>query len=172
MVIQLRITHLVVLLLMLKTTVNGKKEWLIEAMPDDWDIVPIHENTFHIIRNNQCYTATLISYNAEEKLMVVNINGNDYDVSIKDKQDLLLQKLGINASASKAVQHIKAPMPGLIVSIFVAVGSEVKKGDTLLILEAMKMENAIKSPRDGVLKKIAVEMKQAVEKNQLLLEFE
>lgn len=172
MIIQLRITHLVVLLLMLKTTVNGKKEWLIEAMPDDWDIVPVHENTFHIIRNNKCYTATLISYNAEEKLMVVNINGNDYDVSIKDKHDLLLQKLGINTSSSKAVQQIKAPMPGLIVNVSVQVGSTVKKGDMLLILEAMKMENVIKSPRDGVVKKVAVELKQAVEKNQLLVEFE
>ena len=70
------------------------------------------------------------------------------------------------------VSDLKAPMPGLVLSIDVEVGKEVKKGDALLILEAMKMENVIKSPTDGVIKSIAVKTSQAVEKNQLLLNFE
>jgi Acetyl/propionyl-CoA carboxylase, alpha subunit len=157
---------------MLKATVNNKLEVLIEGTPTDWDIVQVRENVFHIIRHNKCYTATLVSYNTDEKSMVLNINGTDYDVSIKDKTDLLLQKLGISNVSTKAVQHIKAPMPGLIVSIAVTAGDVVHKGDPLLILEAMKMENAIKSPRDGVIKRVAVQPRQAVEKNQLLIEFE
>jgi biotin carboxyl carrier protein len=104
--------------------------------------------------------------------MVVRVNGNDYEIAIKDKYDLLLQQLGISAKASSAAQNIKAPMPGLIINVVAKEGDEVKKGDTLLILEAMKMENVIKSPRDGKVKKVNIVLKQAVEKNQVLLEFE
>jgi biotin carboxyl carrier protein len=63
-------------------------------------------------------------------------------------------------------------MPGLILDIYVQEKQQVQKGDVLLILEAMKMENAIKSAADGVIKSIKVSKRQSVEKNQLLLEFE
>ncbi|MFN8287636.1 MAG: acetyl-CoA carboxylase biotin carboxyl carrier protein subunit [Chitinophagales bacterium] len=161
---------------MIKATVNGKKEFNVgEAELDgkavEWDIIEVRENTFHILKDNKSYNATLISFNAEEKTMVVNVNGNDYEISIKDKYDLLLQQLGISAKSSSAVQSIKAPMPGLIINVVAKEGDEVKKGDTLLILEAMKMENVLKSPRDGVIKKVKAELKQTVEKNQVLIEF-
>lgn len=162
---------------MIKATINGKKEFTVEGTnlsgdAIDWDLIEVRENTFHIIKDNKSYNATLISFNAEEKTMVLNVNGNEYEISIKDKNDLLLQQLGINAKSSSAVQFIKAPMPGLIINVSVNVGDEVKKGDTLLILEAMKMENVIKSPRDGKIKKVNIELKKAVEKNQVMLEFE
>jgi biotin carboxyl carrier protein len=161
----------------IKVTINGKKEFEVEGntlngKPLEWDLIEVHDNWFHIIQDNKGYNATLISFNAEEKTMVLNVNGNDYEISIKDKNDLLLQKLGINLKSSSVIQSIKAPMPGLIINISVNVGDEVKKGDMLLILEAMKMENAIKSPRDGKIKKLNVALKQPVEKNQVMLEFE
>jgi biotin carboxyl carrier protein len=162
---------------MIKATINGKKEFTVDGktlngQPVEWDMIEVRENTFHIIRNNKGYTATLVSHNPEEKTMVINVNGTDYEIAVKDKYDLLLQQLGISAKSSSAAQVIKAPMPGLIVNVVAGEGTEVKKGDTLLILEAMKMENVIKSPRDGKVKKVNVALKQAVEKNQVLLEFE
>ena len=69
------------------------------------------------------------------------------------------------------LNEIKAPMPGLVVRITVEEGAEVKKGDSLLVLEAMKMENVIKAPGDAVVGKIKVNAGQAVEKNQLLISF-
>lgn len=162
---------------MIKATINGKQEFTVEGnslngTAIEWDLLELRNDTFHIIKDNKSYNATLISFNAEEKTMVLNVNGNDYEVSIKDKNDLLLQQLGISAKTSSAVQLLKAPMPGLIINVSVNVGDEVKKGDTLLILEAMKMENVIKSPRDGKIKKVNVELRKAVEKNQVMLEFE
>jgi biotin carboxyl carrier protein len=68
--------------------------------------------------------------------------------------------------------NLKAPMPGLVLRINVAVGDLVKKGDVLLVLEAMKMENAIKADGEGKVKRIAVNTQQAVEKNTLLIEME
>ena len=162
---------------MLKATVNKKTEFTIDknnvnGTENVWDLVEFKENTFHVIKDNKGYNAMLVSYNAEEKSMVINVNGNDYEISIKDSNDLLLQQLGIATKSSSVVQFIKAPMPGLIINVSVSEGTEVKKGDTLLILEAMKMENVIKSPRDGKVKKVNVQLKQAVEKNQVMLEFE
>ena len=63
-------------------------------------------------------------------------------------------------------------MPGRVLDIMLSAGSSVVKGDGVLILEAMKMENVIKSPADGVIKKIAVVKDQAVEKNEVLVELE
>ncbi|MCS6934736.1 MAG: acetyl-CoA carboxylase biotin carboxyl carrier protein subunit [Chitinophagales bacterium] len=157
---------------MLLTKVNNKKEWQIEELPADWDIVHVRDNTYHIIRNHRCYTATLIHFRPEEKIMLVRINNTDYEVALKDKHDLLLEKLGLSAGTTKVLQHLRAPMPGLILNINVQEGDSVNKGDTLLILEAMKMENAIKSPGSGKVKKIYVSNRQAVEKNQVLIEFE
>lgn len=62
-------------------------------------------------------------------------------------------------------------MPGMVLNILVTEGQEVKKGDALIILEAMKMENILKSPTDGTIKKIAITKGFAVEKNQLLIQF-
>ena len=71
---------------MIKATINGKKEFTVEGTSlngtaVDWDLLEVRENTFHIIKNNKSYNATLISFNAEEKTMVLNVNGNDYEVS-------------------------------------------------------------------------------------------
>ena len=162
---------------MVKATVNKKTEFTIDknsvnGKENEWDLIEFRGNTFHVIKDNKGYNAMLVNFNAEEKTMVINVNGNDYEISIKDRNDLLLQQLGIASKTSSVIQFIKAPMPGLIINVSVSEGTEVKKGDTLLILEAMKMENVIKSPRDGKVKKVNVQLKQAMEKNQVMLEFE
>jgi biotin carboxyl carrier protein len=72
---------------------------------------------------------------------------------------------------SAKVNELKAPMPGLVLDIVVSEGQEVKKGDALVVLEAMKMENILKSPADVVVKKISVKKGTAVEKNQVLVLF-
>ena len=75
-----------------------------------------------------------------------------------------------NLTANK-IQQVKAPMPGLVLNILVNEGDEIKKGDSLLVLEAMKMENMIKSPTDGIIKKIEIKQGDKVEKNELLVSF-
>jgi Acetyl/propionyl-CoA carboxylase, alpha subunit len=99
------------------------------------------------------------------------VNGRHYPVILKDKFDVLLEKMGMNSNAGAKVNHVRAPMPGLIISLKVKNGDEVKTGDTLLILEAMKMENIIKAPGDAIVKSVKVSMGQGVEKNQVLIEF-
>lgn len=92
-------------------------------------------------------------------------------LQLKDKNDMLLEKLGMNVASLSALKDIKAPMPGLILDLKVKEGDEVKKGDVVLILEAMKMENIIKAPGDGKVKSVKVNLKDSVEKNQVLIQF-
>lgn len=73
---------------------------------------------------------------------------------------------------SLIINDVLAPMPGLIVHIQCALGDEVKKGDPLLVMEAMKMENDIKSPMAGKIKAINVSPRESVDKGQVLVEFE
>lgn len=162
---------------MVQATVNGKYTHTIDGGKIDgieyeWDLLGLENNNFHIIKDNQSYRATVVYIHHEEKTMLINVNGNDYEISIKDKYDLLLQQMGISSKSTAPINNFKAPMPGLIREIMAAEGAEVSKGDILLILEAMKMENALKSPRDGKIKKVNISVGNAVEKGQILLEFE
>ena len=113
----------------------------------------------------------VIKADSIEKSFLVSVNGNKYQLQVKDKFDELLKSLGFDELNSKKVNELKAPMPGLVLDIRVAEGGQVKKGDAVLVLEAMKMENIIKSPTDGVIKKINVKKGVAVEKNQVLINF-
>lgn len=135
------------------------------------DILKIREGVYHLLKDNVSYNLEVVKHLPEEKKLVVKINNTVYTLDIKDKYDDLLHSLGLDALASKKVNDIKAPMPGMVLNILVTEGQEVKKGDALIVLEAMKMENVLKSPTDGVIKKIAINKGIAVEKNQVLIQF-
>jgi biotin carboxyl carrier protein len=127
---------------------------------------------FHILQGPKSYRAELVDSNFDQKKCSVKINGNLYLLEFKDPLDVLVKKLGLAAVSDQAVKEVHAPMPGLVLDIQVKAGDTVEKGMPLLILEAMKMENVIKSPGDGVIKSVAVEKGAAVEKSALLVEFE
>jgi biotin carboxyl carrier protein len=166
---------------MLKVNVNNKKEHTVVFEDDNsgsidgkafsWDVIEVKDGSFHVIKNNKSYSVEVIKADEKEKSFLVSVNGNKYQLNVKDKFDELLKSLGMdNLNASK-VNELKAPMPGLVLDIRVSEGDEVKKGDPILVLEAMKMENIIKSPTDGIIKKINVKKGVAVEKNQVLINF-
>ncbi len=127
---------------------------------------------FHILNGPKSYKAELVNANFDQKKCSLKVNGRLYTLEFKDPMDVLVKKLGLSAVADHAVKEVKAPMPGLVLDIQVNPGDTVEKGTPLLILEAMKMENVIKSPGEGVIKAVAVEKGAAVEKNALLVEFE
>lgn len=157
---------------MLKTKINNKYDFVIEADSQKGiDLIEVKDGVFHIIRNNRSYTAEVLKANREEKSFVIRVNGNKYTVQIKDKYDELLNELGIDTSAAKKVKEMKAPMPGLVVDVHVKEGDAVKKGDGLVVLQAMKMENILKSPADATVKKINIKKDDTVEKNQVLVSF-
>jgi biotin carboxyl carrier protein len=143
----------------------------VNNQPVSYDIEKIQDGYFHLLYKNKGYTAEIVKADVATKTFHVKINGRVYPVQLKDQFDLLLEKMGMNNSSSGKVNNIKAPMPGLIIDLKVKSGDVVKTGDSLLILEAMKMENIIKSPGEGVVKSVKIKKGESVEKNQVLIEF-
>ncbi|CAM4103120.1 biotin carboxyl carrier protein [Pedobacter westerhofensis] len=125
----------------------------------------------HIIYNHKSYRAEVVSQDQDNKTAVVKVNGTLYNVAAEDQYDGLLKAMGLTGAAGKMALELKAPMPGLVLSLNVTEGQEIKKGDSLLVLEAMKMENMLKAASDGTVKKIFVAKGDKVEKNQVLIEF-
>ncbi len=162
------------------TVSTNNSSYKIEKENDTWklngenisiDQIQISETNYHIIKDNKTYDVDIIKFNKEDKTALIKVNGTKYELKIADKFDELLKNLGMDNLAAKKVNNIKAPMPGLVLNILVEDGTVVKKGDALIVLEAMKMENILKSPTDGTVKKISVKKGVAVEKNQVLIEF-
>jgi biotin carboxyl carrier protein len=150
---------------------NGGDEFLVNGNPLDWDIISVGKNKFHIIYKERSYNAELIAISEDKKEVSLKLDNNIYKVAVKNKFDQLLEKLGMTDLASSKLNDVKAPMPGLILSIEVNIGDELKKGDKIMILEAMKMENMLKSPGEGVVKEINVKEGDSVEKNAVLVKF-
>ena len=165
---------------MLKATINSqtfdiqsnKSEISVNSQPFKWDMVEIKDGNFHILYNNRSFNAEVLEADYQTKSFLIKINKSKYSISLKDRFDILLDQLGMSNASAVKVNDLKAPMPGLIVDIKVQVGDTVKKGDTILILEAMKMENILKASGDGKIKSIKIVAKQNVEKNQVMIEFE
>lgn len=136
------------------------------------DISVESENSFHVIHENVGYDVYVVEKNEATKTYTISINGNKYTLQTKSKFDELLDQLGMSSMTEAKADSLKAPMPGLVLDILVEEGSTVSKGDSLLVLEAMKMENNIKSPADGIVKSVNIKKGEPVEKNQVLISFE
>lgn len=139
-------------------------------------------NAFRIIEDNGdsyiaeykniIYNISVESFDPQSKSYTLTINDVPVQLSLKNSLDQLIDQLGLKSKKEEDVSQILAPMPGLVIGISVAVGDQVQKDDPLLILEAMKMENVLKSKGSGTVKKIHINKQDKVEKAQLLIEFE
>ncbi|HMV03151.1 MAG TPA: acetyl-CoA carboxylase biotin carboxyl carrier protein subunit [Chitinophagales bacterium] len=145
---------------------------IIDGQNADIDLVHIYKEKYHIIDNNESFNIEVVRADFQNKTFEIKVNDTIYPIQLEDELDMLLEKMGMSAVGSNTMDNVKAPMPGLVLRITVDVGQEVNKGDNLIVLEAMKMENIIKATGTGKVKNILVTEKQAVEKNQLLIEME
>ncbi len=138
----------------------------------DWDIVSLSGGKKNIIINNANYNVEIQSVDIQQKRVSLSVNGKSYSFRIREEIDIQLNSMGMLNHKQIKVDNIKAPMPGLVFKIMVEEGQEVEKGDAIIVLEAMKMENVIKAAGPGKIKKINVANKEAVEKNAVLIEME
>ena len=144
----------------------------IDGKKTDIDLVKLLDNKFHILKNHKSYNIEVIHADHKLKRFSIKVNNNIYDLNLQTELDILLDKMGMSSTSNEKMDHVKAPMPGLVLDILVVKGQTINKGDNLLVLEAMKMENIIKSSGYGIVKEIRIKKKDAVEKNQLLIEME
>jgi len=137
-----------------KVLLDGKEVYVEIAQSD--------KDKITLIIDNKPYQIFLDSDNT------LNINGELYNFEVIDEQVVKLLKSGAETTHKKET-IVTAPMPGLVIEIEVKEGDTVKKGQGLLIIEAMKMQNEFKAPRDGIVKKILVQKGQTVNSKDTLI---
>jgi biotin carboxyl carrier protein len=105
----------------------------------------------------------------KEDVWQVLFRGDLYEVQVADERTQLMRARAGMAVPDTGELPIKAPMPGMVVSVLVEIGQEVAKGDNMVILESMKMENELKTPRAGKVERINVAKGDSVDQGQVLV---
>lgn len=158
------------------TTVDGK-DYLVEIIDEKHISVngKTYEVDFESVSGQPVYSLIVDGKSHESYVQPgddhwqVLLRGRLYPVTVEDEREKRLRAAAGGGVAESGEFHLKAPMPGLVVTIPVAEGQVVKKGQVLLILESMKMQNELKAPRDGKINRIRVKPGESVEQRQTLL---
>src|SRR5690606_17317990 len=134
---------------MKKILVNSKYDIAVAKVGEDiqvngkvisLDLKELPNSRFHLLIDKRSYSAEVVSVDYKTKEAIIKVNGSEYQVSLEDENAKLLASIGIELNKVQSVSNLKAPMPGLVLDILVEPGAQLKKGDSLLVLEAMKME--------------------------------
>jgi biotin carboxyl carrier protein len=158
------------------TTVEDK-EFLVEIIDDKHISVDgkVYEVDFESVSGQPVYSLIVDGRSHESYVAPgdhdwqVLLRGRLYPVTVEDEREKRLRSAAGGGVAETGEFHLRAPMPGLVVTILVEEGQPIKKGQVLLILESMKMQNELKSPRDGVIGRVRVKPGETVEQKQTLL---
>ncbi|MFN7210123.1 MAG: biotin/lipoyl-containing protein [Aggregatilineales bacterium] len=157
------------------TTVNGQR-FEIELDKDGRLIINGEARQVDFQHISEALYSALIDHKSVEALVErhegryqVLIEGELYDVEVLDERQQRLMSASSGFGAAQGEITIRSPMPGLIIAVRVGEGEAVRKGQPLVVLESMKMENDIKAPRDGKVERIHVEKGQTVEQNKALI---
>lgn len=155
----------------MKVKVNNSHEFEFKSSDvEKLDLLKRSASKFHVISKNKSFDIKLEKADFNIREYVISVNTNNYTIKISNEIDQLIKEMGFTIGSSVKANSIKAPMPGIILSVNVEENQEVKEGETLLILEAMKMENAISAPKSGFIKSIYAKSGETVEKGALLIE--
>jgi len=158
----------------------GDRTYIIEINPDGEVVVDGErhtadlqsidgQGTYSLIMNGESYEV-LVEERADE--IGVLLRGRLYGIKVQDERASRLSRSSHGFGPATGEISIKSPMPGLIVAVKVAPGDEVVKGQPLVVLESMKMENELKAPRAGKVIAVKAEPRQAVEQHQVLVTLE
>jgi len=158
------------------TTVENK-QFLVEIIDDKHVSVDgkVYEVDFESVSGQPVYSLIVDGKSHESYVAQgddnwqVLLRGRLYPVTVEDERERRLRAAAGGGVAETGEFHLKAPMPGLVVAIPIEEGQEIKKGQVLLILESMKMQNELKAPRDGIVHRIKVKAGESVEQKQTLL---
>lgn len=147
--------------------INEDGEVLLDGQRLAADFMPVAEQAvYSLLLDNDSFEADITG---SETGVDVLLRGRLYHVSVEDERQRLLRRVGGAEITQSGEFQLKAPMPGLIVSIPVEEGQEVNKGDILIVLESMKMQNELKAPRDGTVARVQVEEGGNVAQNTVMI---
>jgi len=158
------------------TTVEGK-QFLVEIIDEKHVNVDgkVYVVDFESVRGQPVYSLIVDGKSHEgyaargEEDWQVLLHGRLYPITVEDEREKRLRSAAGGGVVETGEFHLRAPMPGLVVAVPVEEGQMVKRGQVLLILESMKMQNELKAPRDGTIGRVRVKAGETVEQKQTLL---
>jgi biotin carboxyl carrier protein len=151
---------------LLKRTGNNAKV-LVDDIEYDLDLVMVENGVYSVLYNGKSYNVELVESDHRKKYSI-NTYKKSYDVEIIDAESKYMKNRK-KSLLEGADNSISSPMPGKVVKIPVKVGDKINKGDTVIIVSAMKMENEYKSDIDSKVKQILVKEGDTVDSNQPLV---
>ena len=147
-----------------------EKHVVLDGQPVEIDFQSVHgQPVYSLLIEGRSYEAYV---NESDELWQVLLLGDLYTAHVEDERERRLKAAAGVQIGGGGEFHLKAPMPGLVVAIPVREGQEVAKGDVLVILESMKMQNELRSPTDGTVVRIKVKEGDSVEGKATLLSVE
>ena len=152
--------------LALEATRSGAQLRLNGSTPDV-DLVRLSPTSWSLLLDGYSH---LIHVRPSREGLEVQLRQHTYFVHVKDELALAIESMGLESGTKHHSGLVTAPIPGLITQISVTEGDSVEKGQTVMVLEAMKMENEIGAPADGNIKSVHVTEGQSVEKGTPLLD--
>ena len=138
---------------------NAKVEWL-------------DRNYFVVSFNGKTFNGEVLDQNLEDHTLKLKLNHRVFEVKRKYALLDLISQMGLDKKKVKKLKELSSPMPGRVLKIMVKPGDQINIGDSLPSLEAMKMENILKSDGEGIVKEIFINEEQVVDKGEVLIEFE
>lgn len=142
------------------------------AGPHSWSLVPLDGDRYSIIWDHRQFLAEKLALDPATKTLTLRISGRIFEVRLREPLDLLVESLGTRLALKEELLKVRAPMPGLILSVLVRPGQELRQGEPMLILEAMKMENVFKAASAARVLELKVREGEVVEKGSVLLVLE
>ncbi len=127
---------------------------------------------FTVYFNGTKYNGEILEQNLENHFLKLKLNHRVFEVKRKYALLDLISQLGLDKQKAKRLKELTSPMPGRVLKIMVKAGDQINIGDSLLSLEAMKMENILKSDGEGIVKEVFISEEQVVDKGEVLMEFE
>jgi len=158
-------------------TMINDTDYAVEVLDDHRIVInnQIYQIDFHPVSDQPVYSLLIDGksyeayvYLAEDAWQVLLL-GDQYAALVEDERERRLRSVTSGATYAGSEYQLKAPMPGLLISVAVTEGQKVQQGDLLAILESMKMQNELRSPREGTISRIRVSSGESVEQRQILL---
>ena len=151
---------------------DGRVEQVAPGSGESWDWKQLAPGVFDVRMGNRNVRIERMDGPDPKGNITVRVNGVVQTLQVLNQQQLLLESMGMTAGVETQEKHVESPMPGKILQVMVSPGAEVGEGDSLLVLEAMKMENVIRAPRAGIIDEVQARVGEAVEKAAVLVTYE
>mgnify|MGYP001167932654 FL=1 len=151
---------------------DGRAERVSPQAGEAWDWKPVGPGVYDVRMGTKNVRIETLEGPDDDGHVRIRVNRVEHQLQVLDDQKMLLESMGMSDGAEAVESSVEAPMPGKVLEVKVAAGDEVVAGDGLLVLEAMKMENVLRAPRDGKIERVDAPVGEAVEKGAVLVTYE